>query len=379
MGKDLKGKELGEGLSQRKDGYYTARISDGFGNRKQKYFKKLKDAKAWLVDAKFQVEHGTINVSGDISVDNWYKYWITEIKSPNVRPNTIRNYDDRFKINISPMIGRMSIKDVRPIHCQNVLNKMAKDGYGNACIDHTRVTMFGFFQYAVDNDMIIKNPVTRSVKCTSGKPPKKVRALTLEEQEKFIAVARGTSMFNAYAFILQTGLRTGELVGLRWQDVDLEQRVIHVRQTMEYRYQVGEWRTGDPKTKHGFRDIPLTQEAVDILLEQRRKRSRLRVIPIEFADIVFLCRKGTPTRNSTYDSKLFILCDKAGIRRFSMHVLRHTFATRCIEAGMKPKTLQKILGHANITVTMNTYVHVTEDEKAKELSRVENYLKSKIS
>jgi len=84
-----------------------------------------------------------------------------------------------------------------------------------------------------------------------------------------------------------------------------------------------------------------------------------------------LNRKGEPTKNSTYDSALFKLCDKAGITRFSMHVLRHTMATRCIEGNMRPKTLQVILGHSNISITMNLYVHVTEDEKVKELEKIE--------
>ena len=93
-----------------------------------------------------------------------------------------------------------------------------------------------------------------------------------------------------------------------------------------------------------------------------------------YTDTVFLCRKGTPVKNSTYDSNLFKICDKAGIDRFSMHILRHTFATRCIEAGMLPKTLQKIMGHSNIGITMNLYVHITEDEKQKEIDMVADAL-----
>ena len=88
----------------------------------------------------------------------------------------------------------------------------------------------------------------------------------------------------------------------------------------------------------------------------------------------FFCRKGQPVKNSTYDTALFKLCDKAGIDRFSLHVLRHTFATRCIEAGMMPKTLQMILGHSNISITMNLYVHVIE-EKLKEINMVAEALK----
>ena len=90
---------------------------------------------------------------------------------------------------------------------------------------------------------------------------------------------------------------------------------------------------------------------------------------------VFLCKKGTPVKNSTYDTMLFKLCDKAKIPRFSMHILRHTFATRCIEAGMKPKTLQTILGHSNIGITMNLYVHITEEEKHKEIEKIADFLK----
>lgn len=88
-----------------------------------------------------------------------------------------------------------------------------------------------------------------------------------------------------------------------------------------------------------------------------------------------MCRKGSPIKNSTYDTALFKICDKVGIPRFSMHILRHTFATRCIEGGMKSKTLQMILGHSNIGITMNLYVHTTEEEKIKEIQMVEDALK----
>ena len=95
---------------------------------------------------------------------------------------------------------------------------------------------------------------------------------------------------------------------------------------------------------------------------------------MEWSEFVFLCRKGTPIKNSTYDTALFKICDKAQIPRFSMHVLRHTFATRCIEGGMKPKTLQIILEHSNIGITMNLYVHTTEEEKLKEIELVADAL-----
>ena len=118
-----------------------------------------------------------------------------------------------------------------------------------------------------------------------------------------------------------------------------------------------------------------TDEAIRILKAQKEKNRKIKVIPMEWSEQVFLCRKGEPVKNSTYDTALFKICDKVGIKRFSMHVLRHTFATRCIEGGMMPKTLQKILGHSNIGITMNLYVHITEEEKLKEINLVAEALK----
>lgn len=121
-------------------------------------------------------------------------------------------------------------------------------------------------------------------------------------------------------------------------------------------------------TLYNMLDFAEEDEAIRILKAQKEKNSKIKVIAMEWADQVFLCRKGEPVKNSTYDTALFKLCDKVGIKRFSMHILRHTFAIRCIEAGMMPKTLQKILGHSNIEITMNLYVHITEDENTKKLN-----------
>ena len=231
-------------------------------------------------------------------------------------------------------------------------------------------------EFAKENDVIRYNPCKKSVKSDMGKPSQKKEALTLDIQKKFLENATGLSYENQYRFILQTGLRTGELVGLQWKHVDFKNKTLTIDQSMEYRYKVGEWQIGPPKSKSGYRTIPLTDEAVRILKTQKEKNKKIKVIPMEWSDFIFLSRKGEPVKNSTYDTALFKICDKAGINRFSMHVLRHTFATRCIEAGMKPKTLQMLLGHSNIGITMNLYVHTTEDEKRKEIDLVAEALRA---
>lgn len=374
MGKNLKGKELGIGISQRKDGLYTARFTDKHGKRRQKYFKKLQECRNWIADAQFQDEHGGIDASGDMTVDAWFEYWITEIKEKNSRPNTIRNYMDRFRHNIKPYIGNMLVNEVKPMHCQNILNKMASD-YKNSTINLTRITLFAVFESAVENGLILKNPITKAVKCAKGRESKSKRALTIDEQKLFLEAAYGSSNYCQYALILQTGLRLGEMTGLMWSDIDFEKKVIHVKRTMEYVYSMGEWRVGPPKSKSGIRDIPLTQEAISLLRDQKRKIAETKIVSITFSDLVFINRDGGPTKKSSYNKNISSLADKVGIERFSMHILRHTFATRCIEAGMKPKTLQSILGHSSIGTTMDLYVHVTKEEKIKEVKEIEERLR----
>lgn len=372
MGKNLKGKELGVGISQRKDGLYTARFTDKSGKRRQKYFKKLQECRNWLADVEFQDEHGGIDAFGDMTVDAWFGYWISEIKEKTVRWSTLSSYKDRYNKNIKEIIGNMVISDVKPIHCQNILNVMDNNGYAGSSMARTKATLSAMFSDACENGIITMNPVTKGVKCPK-KPQKNARVLTLDEQKRFLESAKENVNYNHFLFILQTGVRSSELRGLKWDDIDFENRIIHIRRNVTHDSNNNRFITGELKTNSGKRDIPMTQKVYDLLMEIKTKKANnvLKVIPFEFVDHIFLNRNGKLIPNSNYDRYLEKLCIKAGIEKISMHTLRHTFATRCIESGMKPKTLQKILGHANISMTMDLYVHVTEDEKEKEMQKFE--------
>lgn len=365
MGKDLKGKELGTGISQRKDGKYTARFVSKNKNRIERRFDKVSEAKKWLAEARYDDEHGNIGASSQMTVNAWFDFWIHEIKEKTTRYNTVRNYTERYKHNIRDVIGDMIISEVRPMHCQNVLNQM-ENGYSGSTMEQCRITMVCMFSCAEENQIIPTNPVVKSVKCPK-KSEKKVRFLTLQEQDKFLETARGTKYFDQFALILQTGLRTGEMMGLKWEDLDFKNRKIHIKRTMDFRYGDQEFRIGETKSKSGYRTIPMTQKAYDILKAKEKERSTRKVCDLRYKDFVFLNENGVPVKNSAYDTVLYSLAHKADIPKFSMHTLRHTFATRCIEAGVKPKTLQEYLGHSKISITMDLYVHVTDDEKEKEI------------
>ena len=110
MGKDLKGKELGIGICQRSDGYYVGRFTTQYGKRKQKLFRKLQECRQWLGDAQYQDEHSNLNMAEDMLISAWFDYWIS-IKKRTVRPNIVRNYSERYKQNIAPVIGKMLLAD----------------------------------------------------------------------------------------------------------------------------------------------------------------------------------------------------------------------------------------------------------------------------
>jgi integrase len=370
MGKDLKGKELGVGLSQRKDGLYTARFTNRYGRTVQKYFKKISECRRWYAEQKYKNEHGEIRAGENMTVDAWFTYWIDNVKADSIKPNTVTMYRNRYVHNIKPCIGNMLISDVKPMHCQNALNQM-REKYSRSSIGLARSTMKNLFESAVENDIIRKNPVISSVRYNFGRTPKEVRAFTVEEQKRFMQASKHMEYYNQFAIILQTGLRTGEMTGLRWCDVDFDKMVMHISRNTYYDGGSKSWITGTTKSSSGNRDVYLTAEAIRILRNQERKRNRTKIVNMEFNDLVFVGRDGKPIKNNSYDASIKRICKKANIDDiFSMHALRHTFATRCAEAVMQPKTLQMILGHKDISTTMNLYVHVTEKEKISAMEKV---------
>ncbi len=389
MGKNLKGKECGKGISQRKDKKYTARFTTKNGVRREKHFDTLPEAKNWLSDVQYEDKHDILITNSDMTVNMWFDYWMEHLIC-DLAPNTKRNYRERYKKNIQPVIGEMRLTDVKPMHCKIVLNRMDAT-YAGSTIRQTYIAMGTMFRSAVMNDMLRKHPMdgvryTKPVRAVDD-----IKFLTVEEQKIFLDVAARSHNYRQYALLLETGLRTGELIGLTWDAIDWKKRTLTVNKTLEYRHKQGYWRAGPPKTPTSYRTIPLTNRAYEILkacYDERGERKESETLNqiLEYIDrrtgqtnymimrdLVFVnYRTGEPAKNSSYDTHLYKLCDEAGIKRFCMHALRHTYATRAIERGMQPKVLQKLLGHSSIKTTMDRYVHVTDDSMATAVHHFEN-------
>lgn len=215
MGKNLKGKELGFGISQREDGYYVGRYTNKYGRRVQKLFLKPQECRQWLADSAYRDEHSNMDFPEEMTVDSWFEYWIS-MKKRTVRPNTVRNYTERYHRNIKPVIGKKILGSVNTIQCQTVMNRMADEGYRTSTIYQARITLYNMLDYAYRNDVIMKNSCNKMVRSDIGKPSEKKEALTLQYQREFCNVIKGNAYEYQYRFLLQTGLRTGELVGLKW-------------------------------------------------------------------------------------------------------------------------------------------------------------------
>lgn len=368
MGKDIRGKELGVGISQRKDGLYSGRFVDRNGKRRQKYFKKLQDCRRWIAEAVYQDGHSDIRNTGSLSLDAWFELWY-EMNRGNFRYNTLKARRRRYEHDIKPVIGHMPVAEIKTIHCQNVMLSL-QGRFSQSTLSQTRSLMKILFDYALDNEVISSNPVTRKVKVIGGTEKSAARVLTMQEQNRLTECLPRYSFRNQYLFVLNTGLRCGEMIALTWEDVDFNGRKVRINKTAAVISSDGQVIVNPPKTKSSVRDVPLTQEAFRILQEQKKRSA----VNIENSKYVFTGNNGKIVSNQNYSRTLSYICKKNGIEPISMHSLRHTFATRCIEAGMKPKTLQTILGHSTLAMTMNQYVHTTEDEKFKELERVQHVL-----
>lgn len=391
MGKDLKGKELGKGIRQNKSGRYEARYIDRFGNRKSIYGTSKIEIRNKLQDAlKENIEKESVKKR--MTVEQWYKEWFDIYKVPIIRPNTKRHYEYMFNIHILPEIGGMYLDEVRQIDIKNLINQLDQGGYRWETQNKVRILILDMFNVAIENDYALKNPA-KGVRLSKNKPNDRI-VLSLEQQQDFFECAMGTFYSNLFVVAVNTGLRPGEMCALEESDLDFESHTISVTKTLLYQKLDGdegkEYHIGPPKTASSIRLVPMNGTCEEALKKQIRLKRMLSMRykgADGFLKLLFVTKFNTPICSQVLNDAIKRIVDEINLQRdetelfpvFSAHTFRHTFATRCIESGIMPKTVQKLLGHATLQMTMDLYVHVTEDFKQEELKKLDMAFPQKMN
>lgn len=376
MGKDLRGKELGSGLVQRKDGLYQARYKDRFGNTKVIYSRKLSDLKKDFAQALSENINFT-SVRDDIKLDDWFNRWLKVYKEKSVRPNTIREYTHIYNKNISPFLGNCNINFLVKSNIQYLIDITNENGYGFERQNKIKVILSDMFSRAMEDDLMVKNPA-KGVKLRCKKEFN-AHSLSITEQEKFFEACKDTFYDNLFNVALNTGLRPGELFALTESDIHLNERYIDVNKTLVYqKYLTDSKKTfhiEPPKTEQSYRHVPINSICYEYLIRQIELKKVVSCKKsAKQSEYLFITKFNTPLNSQIYSDAIKAVIENNNladeITIFSGHTFRHTFATRCFEAGVPAKVVQSYLGHASLKMTMDLYTHVTKEKSFADIEKI---------
>ena len=395
---DNKGRKLPQGIMQRRDGVYHARFSYK-GRRYSLYDGDLVSLKKKVALAQIELEEGIYGVSNEMTLNSWFEHWMENYKKDKLKPITYQNYKNYWKWYVSPKIGGMQIGELKRIQVISFYNSLKKRknplSYGTIC--YVNNILNSSLEEAVLNDLIKRNPTDQVMKEIVRTEGKARNAISREQEELFFNYIEGNVFFERYRpmFIIafRTGLRVGELTALNWEDVDFENKMINVDKTLSrYRDITPEghhYLITTPKTKASIRSIPMTEEVIDAFLQQKEYQERMalrnNIVVNGYKNFVFHTQNGKPYYSDLVNIEIRRIVKVYNkeeetraqeenrepnlLERFSPHIMRHTFASRCYEVGMDPKVLQKIMGHTKIDTTLDIYTHCSEDSIRHEMEK----------
>lgn len=352
----------------------------GKPKRKSFYGKTRAEVKEKMREYQEEMAQGLDIMGQEQTFGEWILFWMDNYKKIELRLSTWENYMRSIKNHIYPALGHIPLRDLKTDDIQNLYNRMIKEGRAPATVRRNHQIINSCLKQAVENRLLSWDPAE------AAKLPKltdtKVRAMTFEEMSKFLSVLQEDRWGAAFLCLLGTGLRMGELLALRWQDVDLDKQILHVRQALVRTKEKGVY-FDEPKTEKSKRAIPIPGEVVEALKKHRIQQFQLRLAvgeKYQNHDLVFATSVGTPIYPRNFTRKFYKLRDKAGIPKdINLHALRHTYATRLLEQGENLKTVQELLGHTDISTTANTYSHVSIEVKQKAAAKMDKLLSKKNS
>lgn len=405
--KDKDGRILPENVTQRENGTYMWRKSiDGksyclYGKTLGEIKQKKDVALGEIRKGEYKGKHDRMReerelAKKDITLNEWFFQWEKAYRVGNVKENTLNENHLKYMKCFSDNIGRMKIKDIHQIDITNILNGLNKNGLSYNTLNKYVAILSLMFNDAISNGLVDSNPAKGALKVRK-RDAKEKRILTEQEEQCFIDFVKNDSQYNIYApiFIVGfgTGMRIGEILSLTWQDIDFKKGVIHVDKTLCYLSDYIKGRKArfiitTPKTKNSIRDIPMLGKVKEALLEQKKHSGSLNTVSIDrYKNFVFTNRSGNVYYTTNIRRTIRHIIDKINRKEkeaaetenrepvifeyFSPHCMRHTFATRCYEKGVKEKVIQKILGHSKLDMTLNVYTHTTDEMIEEDLKKME--------
>lgn len=370
----------GEGnIRKRKDGKWLVTFPTGIykedGKREYvyKYCVTQAEAAEKLRELQMEKAMGVCQGKSAVKTGAWIDTWIEKHKSPKLAPATLTSYRNNARIHIKPYVGEIPLRELSTYHIQRML-----DGIGGSLSTFIKNynIIHGALEKAVELGMIPRNP------CKGVAFPKddkrKMRVLTKEEQKRFIMALDGEYYRAMFLTYLYTGMRMGEGIPLQWKDIDLEKRTLRVNKKAIVAHDYNKHEAIQVvqdfcKTKSSKRTIAITAGLVAVLREHKETMMKLAEdMGEEWSEesLVFRNSRGNMVYSRNLQEVLYRIYDKAEIEGATMHTLRHSYATRCFEAGVDIKAISEQLGHANVKTTYNIYVHLLEDTKAKEIDKL---------
>jgi integrase len=352
----------GEGsITRYKDGRWCGRYTVHTANgprRKAVYGRTKAEVRVKLTKAMADADNGLVFDAQNLTIEEYLARWLNNSVRGSVKSTTHESYEQQIRKHINPALGALKLSTLSPAHVQGFYRNKLDEGLSARTVRYQHVILHKALKQALRWGMVPRN-VTEAVD-----PPKvhkkEIDTLSPSEVRKLLEAARGERLEALYVLAVSTGLRLGELQGLKWQDIDLKSGNLSVRRTLS-RTKAGLQLTS-PKTPKSRRKIKLISMAVEALQShQQRQQEEISAMSARWKDngLVFCSYTGTFIDRHNVATRSFKpLLKRAGLQEIRFHDLRHTCATIFLSRGTHPKIVQELLGHANIAITLDTYSHV---------------------